>query len=271
MAEQQQSPDDCVKCGASFSSPAAETESPRRGVWIATLSIVVIACIASAVFWGYSSHQRNVLVSQVETSMRTANGLVSEILDDKASLTKAGYLEKVPRRIADLDDLLASTLAINDQHVPGLTAAAADYVRASRAFLNAVTEDLRQSLRLSMAESGYRLYESYPLTLDGAKYLAMSQAEIEAINRSTLSAVSVETDLSRKIELLRVANEHAKQTEKRIAYLKSLDELRAARAAKEQRLREMDSTGRTIRTAGERVSGLSGRPMPIQSWEIPGS
>ena len=271
FSELKQSPDDCVQCGASFSTPTVirNRSSRRSRIWVSVAALAAIVFVAAGSMWGISTYKKNDLVSLVEVKMRTANGLVSEILDEKARLTNAGFLEKIPRRIAAMDDLLASTLAINDARIPGLTSATADYVRASRTFLNVFTDDLRQGIRLSMTEAGHKAYVDYPSTVDGARYLAMSDTDIEALNRNNLAAVSREEDLSRKIELLRVASEHGKKLEKRVAYLKSLEDLRVARQEKERSLKALSSAGRTIQVAGDRISELVGRPVPIQAWEIP--
>lgn len=274
MAELQKSPDVCTACSVPFAlaarSMTAAPSNSRRIVAIAVFSLLITAALVLAGFWGHSEYKRGILIDEVEQSMRAANGFVSEILDDKALLTNGQFLQKIPRRIAELDSLLASTLAINDREIPGLTVAAAAYVRSSRSFLNAFTDDLRLGIQLSLAEAGHKAYESYPMTLDGARYLAMTQAEIQRISTESLAAVQAESDLSKKIDLLSKAAEHGKQQSRRTAYLKSAEDVRQAKSAKSASLKALHKFGNDIQRSGNKVSELSGRQMPTQAWGIPG-
>ena len=274
MAELQKSPDICTACSFAFGQAAPDVGSvvsPWRRIGIvAVASVVIVAALVSAALWGHAEYKRGLLIDEVEQAMRSANGLVSEILDNQASLTNAQYLEKIPRRIAELDSLLASTLAINDRAIPGLTGAAAAYVRSSRSFLNAFTVDLRSGIQLSVAEAGHKVYESYPMTLDGSRYLAMTQAEIERISAESLAAVQAESDLSKKIDLLSKANDHGKQQSRRTEYLKSAEDVRLAKIAKAKSLKALHQLGIEIETSGKKVTELSGRKMPTQAWGIPG-
>lgn len=275
LSQVQRSPVKCVSCGSDFrqSESGVAPSGPRAitGRYLrfgAIVALVVIGLIAAAVY-GHRQYKESQLVEQVEQKMRSANSYVAEMLDAQAGRTNGEYLQKIPKRIEELDRLVADSLAIDDSAIPGASKLTADYVRVSRAYLNQFTRHLRATIQASVADAGYQSQAAYPSTAEGRAMLSTSAAALDARRTYDLNQIESEQDLMRKSDLLIASMEREKKIKRMGVYLDSRQEKESAEAAvlKEEKL--LNAAGLKIRDVGNTVSDLLGKPMPVQGWAIP--
>lgn len=269
MSEIQRSPDGCVKCGASFSGSAASVmPRPRkRGGLFAVAGVISLSILLVAGgYFGLIEYRKQVVIDEAGRYMRAANGYVAEILDEKANRTTAEFLGKLPRRIQSLDDLNAQVLAMDDSSLPGLKAATADYIRASRSFLSSFADLRRAEIGLSVAKAGHATYESYANSQQGRSDLALSDAEMKAELDGATEKHDSSSSMSAKIAALGVSAKILSRSRKRLSYLASLDGVREAEQKAESAKRLFETARDELSTAGRKLSELADKPMPVQPW-----
>lgn len=234
------------------------------------LAVLALALIGVISFFGYAHYQEKLLIDEVSSSMRLANSYVSELLDESAKLTNAEYFAKAPRRIQELDGLVASTLAIDDSAIPGTAKAAAEYAKGARDFVNAFTEYLNAKIKLAVAESGASVYTEFASTPEGREMLAMSDADVTMLLRASIERARNTTGLEEGLLQLQSGATLQKLVGMRNRYLSAQEDVVAAKsnfAAAEGRLH---LAGQRLHTLGKSVQSRTGSPMPIQAWGIPG-
>jgi hypothetical protein len=236
----------------------------------ATIVAVVVALIVGS-FAGLDYYRRSELVKRAETSMRMANSYVAELLDESARLTKAGYLEKAPRRIQDLDSLVASTLAIDDAALPGLTKATTDYVKGSRNFVNAFTQYVQADIKASVALANHKSHDEFANSSLGRYMLSKSDQQILMESKAALAAVEAEPDVLARTDEVVTMVKHQKLAEMRRQYLDSRAALNADNENSQRALQQLNSAGVELGRIGGKVSELAGKQMPVQAWQVPGT
>jgi hypothetical protein len=244
----------------------AQVKPKRYMLILVSLFLVVMTGVLG--YWGYGQYQRYQLIAVIDGKLRLANGYVAEIMDKKSGLTNAGYFEKVPRRIVDLDNLMAATLTVDDSAIPGIKTAAADYVNASRAFLSQFTLSTKASIQQAVSAAKHKAYEGYAASPEGLKYLAKSDAQIKAEQDYSLRMLEAAPDLLSKLEQQALIIPFAQQTDKRASYLKSLHEMNAARAEAELQLAALGQAGLQLKTIGAQLNLMAGKPLSVQAWML---
>lgn len=271
----------CAACGVYFHKlksvnkkaetvPVLKPGAPsRRSLALSAMALLLVAVLIGAGFWAHGFYRKQELIAESAAAMRLANSYVSELLDESARLTNAGYLEKAPRRIEQLDTLIASALAIDDSAAPGLAKATADYAKGSRAFVNSFTRHVQADIRTSVAEAGHRVYDDFARSDLGQYILAKSDEQILNESRAAMAQVQAESDLMARTDLVVTMTRHHQLAEKRQKYLDSKNALDAAKEQSRQALLDLNDTGVELGRIGRRVSDLAGTQMPVQAWQIP--
>ncbi len=269
MSEMQRSPDDCVKCGVKFSSstPSAIPRPVRRGALSAVTGVIGLSILlVVGGYFGLIEYRKQAAIDEAGRYMRSANGYVAEMLDEKANRTTAEFLGKLPRRIQSLDDLNAQVLAMDDSSLPGLKGATADYIRASRSFLSSFADMRRAEISLSVKKAGHATYESYSVSHQGRSDLALSDAQMKAeLDVATARHDSAST-MSEKIAALGASAKILSRSKKRLSYLTSLEDVGAADQQFEMAKRRFEAARDELSTAGRKLSELADEPMPVQPW-----
>lgn len=267
MAEMLASPDDCVKCGVSYGAPPPLRSLKKRGRIVLGVSVAALILLAIAAgYFGITEHRKQTVIAESASYMRTANGYVAEMLDEKASLTNAAFLEKLPRRIQNLDDLNAKVLAMDDTYLPGLKSATADYVRASRSFLLRFADMTRAEIGLSAMKAGHATYEPYVNSPQGRQDLARSDAQMKAELDLATAQYEAARTMSEKIERLGVSSKILARSKKRFAYLASVGDVEESAQHAEKAKASFETARVALSTAGRKLSDLANEPMPAQPW-----
>ena len=164
------------------STPTSRANFTRRFL----LAFVALCVIAVACLYGARTYSHYQLTRKVDTVLRQTNGQLAELLDEKANRTNAEFIRIYQGRLDDLDRMVASALSIDDSSVPGVTAATADYVRASREFLKRFAVELQSRLAVSSDEAAFAVASKFLDTDESKKFAALSEAEVaELYNWST--------------------------------------------------------------------------------------
>lgn len=272
MAEMQRSPADCVKCRINYADHGEPGSSGKPNAKKLTYLVVAVAIIVGLAFGGYGAYtfqQKQELIAKSEAAMRMANSYVAEILDKSANLTNAQYLKKIPRRIEELDTLVANSLAVDDQALPGLTAATASYVKGSRSFLNNFTKHLQSDINASVTRAGHRVYDDFAQSSSGQEVLSKSDEDLHRESSAAMSAVEAEDDLIARSGLVVAMVKRQQLVEKRQRYLDSKAAVEAADRQSKAALKALNDAGIEIGRLGRKVSEIAGKQMPVQAWQIP--
>lgn len=233
-------------------------------------SVLALALLGVLSFFGFLHYQEKLLIDEVSSSMRLANSYVSELLDESAKLTNAEYFAKAPRRVQELDGLVARTLAIDDSAIPGTAKAAADYAKGARDFVNAFTEYVSSGIKLSMADSGASVYTEFSASQEGREMIAMSDADVSVLLRASIERSRNAQGFEEGLEQLKSAAELQKLVETRNRYLSARQEVTKAQSDRASAEERLHAAGQRLQVLGNRIQEMTGSPMPIQAWGIPG-
>lgn len=270
MAEMQRCKDSCIKCGGSYSGDKPFSDSHKVVKRALFLFGIVAMLVAAALGWQWNEarKEREVLFFQLDKQIRIVNGLVGELLDQSAGLTRAQFFEKAERRVIDIDAVIAKALSIDDSVLPGLSQKTAAYAKAARVLINAVGEQQRAEFSLSLAKAGHSVYAKYEDDANFQLLLNSTPAQIESIQKEALAAVENEPDLSKKLTLLKTAADIGNVHSLRIKYLQSkdgvdgaADNLRVAREKLADAVESMDVAGRRLKESGQ-------HEFPVQKWAV---
>jgi hypothetical protein len=270
MAEIQRSQGACIKCSADYSSYQPSSSAPKAAK-LAGLVFFVGVFLAAAVLgwqWNENRQKKELLFSQVSQQVRVINGLVGELLDQGAGMTRGQFFEKASRRVIDIDAAIAHTLSIDDSVMPGLSQQAAAYGKASRSLIKAIGEQQRAEIALSVAKAGHSVYAKHETDPNFRLLLSRSPTQIEAEGKAALAAVENEAELSKKVELLKKAADIGNSHGLRINYLKSKDEVDRAKSIFDAANRNLAKAVERIGAEGRRLNDSSGHKFPIEKWAI---
>lgn len=266
-----QSASGCPKCGSK--PTGAEVIRPVRPVrwslWgIATAAFAI--AVGLGVWWPHhvAEQKRETLAVEAGAQIRKYNGLVKELLDPSARLSRGQYLEKAQRRIADIDGVIAQSLAVDDSVNPGIAAQLAEYGGASRKLIEAFSEDVRRLLALELATSAHQKYRSFENNPDFQFLLQLPSAQIEQRQNASLATLKEEPDLIKRLTLLKSATEEANVYNLMAEYQKSKIAMNKALEAKDDSVRLINVAGEELFAAGQRLNELTGQKYPVEKWAV---
>lgn len=200
---------ECPKCKeieASRINRSALVNGKRKPLFtvIAMAFVLVIGVLGVRFYFEFSARQE--LIAKIDQRVREFNGLSMELLDQSAGMTKGGFLEKASRRIAEIDSVVAASMAIDDSALPGAASALAEYGKAQRGLIAAVDAYTRADIANALAKSEFNR------VLELEKYDPLDfQSSMNKFDVSTknLEAAGVKLEMAAKkvrIEGLRLNN-----------------------------------------------------------------
>lgn len=277
LKEIQATPDKCASCGASHAGVAqkagaqdvrhrAPKEKGARKYLLAgfvSLLIAVAVCV-----YGVREYSHRQLVGNVDAVVRKANAQIAELLDEKANRTNADFLRIYQARMDGFDALVAEALAINDSASPGLAAATADYVRASRQLLKVFGSEVNSRINMRLKESAYESAKAYLSDDLVSSFIRLSDDQVNKLLSESVDRVSSEGDLLKGLDLLKQATIYEGLAKKRRAYLDAEAEASEAKAAHEAALNDLAKAGEEVKRVGVTLEGIAGEKLPIQSLEF---
>ena len=279
LKEIQAEPDICTSCGASYNDVTPQVKEPnthdqtlmrtgyRKYLLIGVVSILIVAVVCVIGVREYAHYQ---LVRNVDSVLRQANGQIAELVDEKANRTNADFLRVYQARLDGLDALVANALAINDSSSPGISSATADYVRASREFLKVVAREVGCRINISLKVSAFNSAKEYLNDEVTAKFVGLSDYQVNALLKESVDRVSSEGDLSKSLDLLKQATIYEGLAKRRRAYLTAESELNDAETAHKTALTDMAKAGAEIQRVGSILEEKTGEKLPIQAWKLRG-
>lgn len=270
MAEMQLCKDSCIKCGVSCSDDQQSTRL-QKDIKRPLLFFGILVMLVAAVFgwqWNERRQEREVLFFQLDQQIRIVNGLVGELLDQGAGLTRAQFFEKSARRVIDIDAVIAKALSIDDSVLPGLSQQAAAYAKAARVLINSVGEQQRAEVSLSLAKASHSVYAKYETDANFQLLLSRTPAQIEATQKAALAAVENEPELSRKVTLLKAAADIGNVHSLRIKYLQSKDEVDGATNTFDVANKKLSDAVKGLDAAGRQLNKSGRHQFPVQKWAV---
>lgn len=270
MAEMRRRAGNCIKCGADYASHK-QTRPASKPVKLAGFVFLLAAILAAAVFgwqWNDSRQKKELLFSQLSQQVRVVNGLVGELLDQGAGMTRGQFFEKANRRVIDIDAAIAKTLSVDDSVMPGLSQQAAAYGKAARSLIKAIGAQQRAEIALSVAKAGHSVYAKHENDPSFRLLLSRTPAQIESEGKAALAAVENEPELSKKVDLLKKAADIGNVHTLRINYLKSKDEVDSAESSFDAAEMDLAKAVERIGVVGARLNESSGHKFPVEKWEI---
>lgn len=231
-------------------------------------ALIAVLLFAGACFYGFKQYAYYQLVKNVETVVRSTNGQLAELLDKRAGRTNADFLRIYQGRLDELDKLVAQALAIDDAANPGVSTAAADYVRTSQEFIRIFSDELQGRLLLSGEQASFQVASKFLDTEEGERFAAMSDAEVSALYSSNLEQISAANGFDERLAQLKRGSELEALGKKRIAYLQAKNSLERAKARHEEALLALGKAGESIGRAGGQLEARIGRKLPIQAWSL---
>ena len=270
MAEMQRSPSSCIKCATSYSGYQQATSIAKAGNIVAVV-VGVVLLLGVAVFgwqWNEERQEKELLFSQVDQQVRVFNGLVGELLDQSAGMTRGQFFEKANRRVIDIDAAIAKALSIDDSVMPGLGKQAAAYGKASRSMIKAIGEQQRAEVGLSVAKAGHAVYAKYESDKNFQLLLSRSEEQLRVERENSLSAVEAEQDLSKKVALLKNAADIGDVHGLRVKYLQSKGEVDTAAGILASAQRDLSAAVKRLDLEGKRLNEISGNQFPIEKWSV---
>lgn len=241
-----------------------KTGTKRR--WLAALAGVVV--IAVACFYGIHRYTHYQLSKSVEVVLRQTNGQLAELLDEKAQRTNAEFLRVYQGRLNDLDKLVAQALSIDDTAAPGVAAATADYVRASREFLRRFADELQSRLMVSADEAALQVASKFLDTDEGKRFASLSDAEVSELYTMSSEQMSEATGIDSQISELKRGAELAALGRKRTSYLNAKSILEQAKSRHDEAMLALGRAGDSIGKAGAALESRLGEKLPIQAWGL---
>lgn len=232
------------------------------------LAAVVVIVLAGACFYGFKTYAHHQLSESVQSILRQTNGQLAELLDENAKRSNAEFLRIYQGRMDDLDKLVAQALAIDDGPAPGVSAATADYVRASRAFLKCFSDELQSRVALSVDEAMFESASKFLETDEGKRFAELSDDEVGELYSFNLDMISQAKDFDSKLFQLKRGAELESLGRKRISYLKAKEKLAASKSRHESALQVLGRSGDYIGKAGVALETLLGEKLPIQAWGL---
>lgn len=270
MVEMQRSHGSCIKCGTDYARYKPNLTVPKS-VKLGGLVFLLAAILAAAFFgwqWNDTRQKKEFLFSQLSQQVRVVNGLVAELLDQGANMTRGQFFEKANRRVIDIDATIAKTLSVDDSVMPGLSQQAAAYGKAARSLIKAIGAQQRAEIALSVAKAGHSIYAKYENEPNFRQLLSRAPAQIESEGKAALAAVENETELSKKVELLKKAADIGNMHTLRINYLKSKGEVDSAESSFDAAEMDLAKAVQRIGVVGARLNDSSGHKFPVEKWEI---
>ena len=263
---------ECPKC-KDFDASRIKSGSSGNGKRKPLFAVISVALLLLGGFFGVRFYlefsARQELIAKIDQRVREFNGLSMELLDQSAGMTKGGFLEKSSRRIAEIDSVVAASMAVDDSALPGAAKSLADYGKAQRGLIAAVEAytraDIAQSLAKSELDSATEKYGS-PAFQD---FIKKSDAEVEEFSKLSLDELA-RARSGEPGDFIARYKESAVLAELmagRNAYLKAKEEYDVSAANAEAARLILEMATKKVRIEGLRLNNACGHEFSILNWQ----
>lgn len=252
--------DACQNC---ITTPSAKTpKAPKASRKIAA-AMLLAACALIVIVgtWGWGVYRKSLSVDAVQPHILTINSHVMHVIANPDKISNGEFFEALPKIKEAIDHERILIGALDDAPIPEIKTTGIDYATKARAVITAIESQVKARILLEVSERPVEKFSALSSTPAFQSLLSATPSQISKINRFNMAAIEAEHNLSKKIQLLKVAAEEAKA-------LSFVEEYRKAKSDNEQAENSYNSANsnfaeacRALTIAGEALDSLTGRKM----------